>query len=571
MGSLHPVLPMLIGSLLLPFLGHRLRGVVLVAAPIVGLVNLLGLELGRTMELPFAGYDLDVLRYDALARLFGILFHIAALVGAVYALHVKDRLQHLTGLAYAASAVGAVMAGDLFTLFLFWELLAVTSVFQVWAPGTAEARRAGGRYLLAHISSGLLLLFGAALLYTDTGSFAFGAMELDSMATWLIFLAFGIKVGFPIFHHWIVDAYPTSTAAGTLFLSAFTTKTAVYCFARGFRGEETLVYVGAVMCLFPIFYAVIENDLRRVLSYSMVNQIGFMVVGIGLGTDLAFNGAVAHAFADVIFKGLLFMSMGAVYHRLGTTKGTELGGLYKSMPQTMGLCLVGAASISAIPGFSAFVTKSMIMVAAAELDMTWLWMILLFASAGVLEHAGIKIPYFAFFAHDSGKRPKEAPLNMRVAMAISAVLCLVIGCFYKPFYELLPTMPTLADGVSPYKPYTFTHVVTQVQLLVFAAAAVFGMMLMKKYPAEIPSVNVDADVIWRKGIRGLWTKLLGPLFQKASDAEERFLAWVPRQAVVVFGQRIPRMALFQEWAAGSIVALVNLLLAAYLALQFLAA
>lgn len=569
MGSMHPALPMLIGSLLLPFLGQRLRQIALVALPAWGLVNILGFELGDTATWTFAGYELHVLRYDALARLFGILFHIAALVGAIYALHVKDRMQHFTGIAYAASAVGAVMAGDLFTLFLFWELLAVTSVFQVYAPGTAESRRAGGRYLLAHISSGLLLLFGTALLYMQTGSFAFEAMTLDSSATWMIFGAFGIKVGFPILHHWIVDAYPASNAAGTLFLSAFTTKTAVYCLARGFAGAEELIYIGAVMCLFPIFYAVIENDLRRVLSYSMINQIGFMVVGIGIGTPLAINGAVAHAFADVIFKGLLFMSMGAVHHRVGTTKGTELGGLYKSMPQTTFFCLVGAASISAVPMFSAFVTKSMIMVAAAELDMTWLWLILLFASAGVLEHAGIKIPYFAFFAHDSGKRPKEAPLNMRVAMAISSVLCVLIGCFPLVFYKLLPSMPALADG-SAYHAYSFTHVVTQIQLLMFAAAAVFGMMLLKKYPAEVPSVNVDADVLWRKGLAGLWRKVLGPIFQAASNVEEAFLGWLPKQAVVVFGKRMPRLAIFQEWAAGSIVALITLMLAAYLALQYLA-
>lgn len=571
MGSVHPALPMLLGSLLLPFLGPRLRKPLLVALPLLGLVNLAlhpFVEGGSVdVFVTFAGIELHVLRYDALARLFAVLFHVAALVGAIYVLHVKDRWQHVTGIAYAGSAVGTVLAGDLFTLFLCWELLAVTSVFQIWARGTTESRHSGIRYLLAHVLSGLLLLLGAAFFFREHGHFAFDAMTLDSTATWLIFLAFGIKVGFPVAHTWIVDAYPASTSTAPLFLSAFSTKASVYCLARGFAGTELLIFIGASMCIFPIFYAVIENDLRRVLSYSMINQIGFMVVGIGIGTSLAINGAVGHVFAHVIYKGLLFMSMGAVHYRLGTTKGTELGGLYKTMPWTTLFCIIGAASISAVPLFSAFITKSMILVAAAEQDLTWVWLVLLFASAGVLEHAGIKVPYFAFFAHDSGKRPKEAPLNMRVAMGISSVICIAIGVFPALIYALLPSEPLLADGTH-YHAWSLTHVVTQLQLLVFAALGVFGLMLLRKYPAEVPAVNVDADVLWRKGVVGLWRRLLGPLFQALSDAKERALAWLPRQAVTVFGERIPRMALFQEWAAGSIVALVTVFLAAYLALQF---
>jgi multicomponent Na+:H+ antiporter subunit D len=572
---MHPALPLLIGALILPFLTQRLRCVALVVLPAFGLLNVIAL--GRTdealiaSEMNFAGYVLDILHVDKLSLMFGYLFHIAALIGGIYAMHLKDRMQHFTGVAYAGSAVAAVFAGDLLTLFLAWELLAVTSVFLVWAGKGVEGRKAGGRYLLAHIMSGLLLLIGTALLVVETGVVpTFEHMELDSMATWLIFLAFGIKVGFPIFHTWLVDAYPASSASGTLFLSAFTTKTAVYCLARGFAGEDMLIYIGAVMCLFPIFYAVIENDLRRVLSYSMINQIGFMVVGIGIGTTLSVNGAVAHAFADVIFKGLLFMAMGAVYLRVGSTKGTELGGLYKSMPWTTGFCLVGAASISALPLFSGFVTKSMIMFAAATyqpMDLTWLWFILLFASAGVLEHAGIKIPYFAFFAHDSGKRPKEAPMGMRVAMGISSVLCILIGCFPQTFYQLLPGDQLGLEGKFEYAPYTLTHIVTQMQLLFFAAAAVFGMMLLKKYPAEVPSVNVDTDVIWRKVLPGIWKRGLHPIFLAVSAIEERFLAWAPAQAVRTFGHGLPRLAIFKEWPQGSIILLITIVLCAYLGLE----
>jgi multicomponent Na+:H+ antiporter subunit D len=252
-----------------------------------------------------------------------------------------------------------------------------------------------------------------------------------------------------------------------------------------------LVPIGAVMTAFPIFYAVIENDLRRVLAYSLNNQLGFMVVGIGIGTELALNGAVAHAFADIVFKALLFMSMGAVLFRVGTVKGSELGGLYKSMPWTTGFCMIGAASISAFPLFSGFVTKSMVIAAAMEQDRLWLWLVLLFASAGVFHHAGIKIPYFAFFAHDSGKRCKEAPLNMLVAMALAAALCIAIGSLPGIFYDLLPFR-------AEFRPYTPDHVSAQLQLLFWSALAFTLLIRTGIYPPELLSTNVDFDWFYRR-------------------------------------------------------------------------
>jgi multicomponent Na+:H+ antiporter subunit D len=324
----------------------------------------------------------------------------------------------------------------------------------VWARGGQRALDSGTRYLLLHISSGLLLLAGAAFHYLETGSLAFDHIGLDSNYTWLILLAIGIKCAFPLFHTWLVDAYPEATPTGTVFLSAFTTKAAIYALARGFAGEEVLIAIGAVMTMFPIFFAVIENDLRRVLGYSMINQIGFMVVGIGLGPGMGVNGAVAHAFNDVIFKGLLFMSMGAVLYRTGRINGSELGGLYKSMPWTCMCCIIGASSISAFPLFSGFISKSMVMQAASNGGYVIVWLALLFASAGVFHHAGIKIPFFAFYSHDSGIRCKEAPLNMRIAMTIAAVLCVFIGSNPSFLYSLLP-YPV------DYQPYTTTHVVLQ--------------------------------------------------------------------------------------------------------------
>ena len=424
--SVPPFLVFFVGALLVPFLrdAPRLRAVWLVLIPVVGALNVWGLQEGFELQVQLLGYTLTPVRADRLSLLFGYLFHLGAFIAIIYSLHLKKgdspTVQHTSAVVYAGSALGAVFAGDFITLFVFWELLAISSVFLIWTRRTPAAISAGMRYLLVHVVSGVTLLAGAMVHAHQTGSLDFGPMGLEGLAAWLVFLAVGVKAAFPLAHSWLIDAYPEGTPTGTVFLSAFTTKVAVYALARGFAGEEVLIYIGAFMACFPIFYAVIENDLRRTLSYSMMNQIGFMVCGIGIGTTLAVNGAVAHAFNDVLFKGLLFMSMGAVMYMTGKTKASELGGLYKTMPVTTVLCVIGALSISAVPLFNAFVSKSMIMSALLYEHHYWIWPVMLFASAGVVEHAGIKIPYFAFFAHDSGIRTREPPRNMLVAMGIGA-------------------------------------------------------------------------------------------------------------------------------------------------------
>ncbi|MDT0594767.1 Na(+)/H(+) antiporter subunit D [Glaciecola petra] len=436
-------------------------------------------------------FQLEIVKVDKLSLLFAYLFHIACFLCLIYALHLKDKIQIVAGLAYAGSAVGAVFAGDFLTLFIFWELLALTSAFLVFARRTEASQRAGIRYLMMQILSGVALLIATIMYYQNTGSISIDFIGLGSTASYFFLFAFGVKAAFPFLHTWLTDAYPEATPVGTVFLSAFTTKVAVYMLARTFPGEDMLVYIGAAMTCFPIFYAVIENDLRKVLAYSLINQLGFMVCGIGIGTALALNGAVAHAFNDVIFKGLLFMTMGAVLTRVGHVNGSDLGGLHKTMPKTTLFCIIGAASISAFPLFSGFVSKSMVMAAMIEAGHEYLWLMLLFASAGVFHHAGIKIPFFAFFAHDSGLRPKEAPTNMLVAMGIASVLCILIGSYPHVLYQLLP-------WDNSYQPYDLTHTLTQLQLLFFSALAFVWLNKMGLYPPELKSVNLDFEWFYRK-------------------------------------------------------------------------
>ncbi len=489
--SFPPFLLFYIGAFALVFLRGAVASAVTIFIPVLSFVVLLYWPHGEFFNYSLMGMDLVLVKIDKLSLLFAYLFHLAALIGGIYALHVKDKVQQIASLAYVGSGIGAVFAGDWISLFIFWELLALTSVFLIWASRTPSSYQSGMRYLVVQVLSGVLLFAGALLLIHQTGSVEQGVLELNSLSAWLIFIAIGIKCGFPFLHSWITDAYPESTPTGTVFLCALTTKVAVYALARNFAGEELLITIGLVMACFPIFYAVIENDLRRVLAYSMINQIGFMVCGIGIGTEMAINGAVAHAFNDVIFKGLLMMSMGAVLYRVGHVNGSHLGGLYKSMPKTTVLCIVGAASISAFPLFSGFVSKSIIMLEMLEAGHTVGWLLLLFAAAGVFHHAGIKIPFFAFFAHDSGLSVKEAPINMVVAMGIGASLCILIGSYPSILYSLLP-FPM------DYSPYDVTHVLTQLQLLFFSALAFVWLNMKGLYPPELPSVNIDADWLYRR-------------------------------------------------------------------------
>ncbi len=561
--SVPPAFVFFAGALLAPLLPARLRPAWTLAVPVLGGLALLGAASGGgALELAIFDLRLSLLRIDSLSLLFGILFHLAAFIGVVFALHVRDPLQQAAALLYAGAALGAVFAGDLISLFIFWEGATLGSVLLILARRTERATRASLRYFIFHLISGLFLLAGAITVIGETGSSAFGPIGIDSMGGVLIFIAFGIKCGFPLLHSWLTDAYPESTPTGMIFLSAFTTKLAVYALARGYAGTEVLIYIGATMVTFPIFHAVIENDLRRTLIYSTIGQIGFMVVGIGIGTALALNGAVAHAFNDVIFKGLLLMAMGAVMHQTGKIDGSALGGLYKSMPQTTGFCIVGAASISALPLFSGFVSKSMIMAAAAEEGLWIVWILLLFAAAGVLHYAGIKVPYFAFFAQDSGIRTREAPLNMRIAMGIAALLCVAIGSYPAWLFSILPYPAT-------YEPYTGSHVLAHIQLLLFSALAFILLKIAGIYPPPLRSVNLDSDWFYRRLLPAAYRHMERAGATLFGAVAARFVRTADTLFVLAAGRHGPEGVLSRTWQTGAIALWIVVLLGVCLVIYYL--
>ena len=575
MSSLAPGLILCLGGLLIPLLRGNVQRALALALPILSFANLVGwgftgIESGISHQFEVMGYTLVMARVDKLSLIFGYIFHIAAFLSVIYSLHVDDAKQMASGTIYAGAGIGAVFSGDLISLFIFWEITAFTSVFLIWAANNERANKAAIRYLVVQVASGVLLLAGAILHYQSTGSLAFGGLDqvgaftehIGQAGVQLILLSFAIKCAFPFLHNWLQDAYPKATATGTVFLSAFTTKLAVYTLIRGFAGFEPLIYVGVVMTLFPIFFAVIENDLRKVLAYSLNNQLGFMVVAVGVGSEMAINGACAHAFAHILYKALLFMSMGAVLHRVGTTKASQLGGLYRSMPVTAICCIIGAASISAFPLTSGFISKALTLQGVIDAGHAWIWGGLLIASAGVMEHSGIKIPFFAFFGHDSGIRCERAPLNMQIAMVITAALCIVIGCMPGHLYALLPY-------ATDYKPYTGAHIVTQFQLLLFAMLAFVILMKYWGYPDEEEAENLDTDWLYRRAFPALWRQGVTAVRSARTIVVTNALAGISGVLSGVQRHHGPGGLLAKTWTAGTMVMLGKIALAGYLVLYLL--
>ncbi len=485
---LHPGLLLVAAGVALAPLRGSARAALTLLAPAAAIALVLALPEGVLWKGSFLGYPIVPFAVDRLSRLFALVFSIMAFGGGLFALKQASRVELPAAFVYAGSAIGVTLAGDLLTVFVFWELMAVGSTLVIWSAGTKDSYRASMRYAMIHLFGGVVLMAGVVAHVAATGSTAFERFALDSPAHWLILAGFLVNAGAPPFSAWLPDAYPEASWSGTVFLSAFTTKTAVYVLLRGFPGTELLVFVGLIMVFYGIVYALLENDMRRILAYSIVNQVGFMLVGIGIGTQMALNGAAAHAFTHILYKALLLMSAGSVLYETGRRKCTDLGGLFRTMPLTMVCGTIGALSISSFPLTSGFVSKSMVAQAALDGHLEVVWLLLAAASAGVFLHAGIKFPWFVFFQRDSGLRPPDPPWTQRLAMLLFAALCIGLGVFYEPLYHLLP-FP--AD----YVPYTGAHVVAMLQLLLFSGLAFFVMLPLLK---RTLTITLDTDWFYRR-------------------------------------------------------------------------
>ena len=491
---IHPTTWFLMGAVLLPLLNNKekLKKTVLIGIPLIAfaLIHWLPDSFG---QVSYLGFDLVFGRVDQLTRVFLHVFTIMAIIGCIYGLHVKETGQHVAAFLYVGGSLGVTLCGDYLTLFIFWEMMAFASTFLVWYRKKRRSIEAGFRYLLVHTAGGLVLLAGIFLRYQNIHDLSFVQIATNgaTFADYLIMIGFMLNAAVPPIHAWLPDAYPEASVTGAVFMCAFTTKTAVYVLARGFPGFEALAIMGAIMTVYGVGYAAIENDARRILAYHIVSQVGYMVCGVGIGTAMAVNGAVSHAYAHIIYKALLFMGAGAVLEMTGISKLNELGGLYRRMPLAMIFTVIGGISISGFPLTSGFVSKSMIIAAAGESHRIGLLLMMTLAAVGTFLSVGIKLPYFIWFGKDSGVEAKDAPWNMNLAMGIAAFLCFFIGIYPEYLYKMLPFPVN-------YHPYTSYHLAETMQLLGFTG---LGFFIMVKKLKPKPKINLDLDWFYRKGAR----------------------------------------------------------------------
>jgi multicomponent Na+:H+ antiporter subunit D len=553
-----PALILLIGAFLVAIVQPALRPIIALGAPLATLYAIWQVPDGILLSATFLGYEVQLIEGGPLRRLFATVFAIMAFGGALFSFKQAKWYELAAAMAYASGAIGVSFAGDMIVMFVFWELMALFSVVVVWSGGTFGSKRAGIRYIIMHLLGGIILKIGIEGIMVHTGSVEIRPLALDNFDTWMVFIGILINAAAPPVSAWLADAYPESSPTGSVFLSAFTTKTAVLALILLFPGQPLLIWIGLWMVFYGIIYALLENDIRRILSYSIINQVGFMVVAVGIGTELALNGAAAHAFAHIFYKALLFMSAGAVIYQTGKNKCTELGGLYQSMPVTTICGIIGALSISSFPLTSGFISKGLTTVAAAEAHLGVVWFLLAAASAGVFLHAGIKFPWFVFFQKDSGLRPKDPPWNMQAAMVLMSVLCIGLGIFPELLYRLLPYPVTVA-------PYTADHVITMLQLLLFAGLAFFVMLPMMK---RTLTISLDLDWFWRvawvsvfrvlegamNGVRQLLGAGAQGLLKRCSDELMRYHG---AQGVLA-----------RAWPTGSMLLWVAILLAVFMIARY---
>ena len=561
-----PALIMVLGALLIGPTRGWARSAVVLLAPLLTLWAVWQVGDGVQGTMKFMSYYIEPVEGSALRRLFATVFALMAFVGGLYAFRTARWYELAAAFAYAAGAIGVCFAGDLITLFLYWELMALFSTVIVWCGGSPAARAAGIRYACMHLLGGVILKVGIEGVVVATGSIDIQPMRAVDFSTWMILIGILINAAAPPVSSWLADAYPESSPTGSVFLSAFTTKTAVLALLLLFPGEEVLIPVGLFMVMYGIIYALLENDARRILAYSIVNQVGFMVTAVGIGTEMALNGAAAHAFAHIIYKALLFMSAGVVVYRTGKNLCTDLGGLYRTMPLTTICGIIGALAISGFPLTSGFTTKSLIPAAAAASDLVWVYMILVAASAGVFLHAGIKFPWFVFFQRDSGMRPKDAPWNMAAAMVVMAALCILLGIFPQLIYALLP-YPV------DFQPYSASKVLFTLQLLLFSGLAFFVLLPLMK---RTETISLDLDWLWRRAGPRAWRlflAVLSMLQQREQAAAERLRARLSRMTVRYLGQphthdSQERGLFARSWPIGTTAFLIAALLSAYVLVSY---
>jgi len=509
---IHPALFFFVAALLAAVLPSRFRRAVQLAVPILAFIFLRNLIQVPQANLFFLGFTFRLVYIDQLSLLFSYTFLVFGFLANLYALHSEKKEIHIASNLYVGSSIGAILAGDLITLFIFWEIMALTSAVLIWNRQRSSSLGALFRYLLVHLTGGLFFFMGILLRLQENNSLMISGMGLD-LAGWMFFIGFCVNAAVPPVHAWMADAYPEGTPSGSVYLSCFTSKVAVYVFARVFLGEDLLIYLGAIAAVYGVIYALMENDIRRLLSYHIICQVGYMLIGIGIGGHLGLNAGVGHAIGNILFKGLLFMATGAMIHMTGYSKLSDLGGLAKKSTWLVIFYMVGALAISGAPLLNGYVTKTLLVQAAGQAHYGWLELVMLAVAIGTFMSIALKLAYFAFWTRKTPPSLKQ-PIasNMYLAMGLTSALCILLGVYPKLLFDLLPYP-------HHYHVFDITHVLQTFELLI---GTLVGFMLIRKYLHTKDVISLDTDWLYRKGASFFIKRICNPTRQLQENIQDRW-------------------------------------------------
>ena len=419
--------------------------------------NLSGVELRdfailRSLEnIGLASFSFTAHPYARMA-VFGFLF--VGALALLYGLQVADPAEQALSLIAIASAVGVGFSANLITLFIFWEILTFSVAILILLKLTPQALRMGYRFMIFHVLGGLLLLLGIIQQSAATGSFA-----IMPPATGLIYfgLAVAFKAAFLPFHVWVIWGYPTASFPVSVVLAGLTTKVGVYALSRFLPPHEFIILMGASMAVFGMVCALMQKDLRRLLSYHVISQVGYMVAGVGVGTAAGIDGGLLHVVNSALYKAPLFMSAGAVLFAAGTEnlhdlqrhkEGEETTPLWKNMPVAALGAVVGALAISGVPPFNGYVSKYLLKTALDGVVVAE-WM-LMFAGVGTVVSL-CNLVYFGFIKARIHPQ-RKIPVTMKAGIMLASAFCLILGIWPQLMGGILPFGSKLAvysaQGVS---------------------------------------------------------------------------------------------------------------------------
>ena len=442
---LHPATAFVILGLILPFLKGRFWRYLLFIPPALAIFLSLQMHVGRYWEVDYVGQVLVLGRVDHLSLPFIILFAFMTFICTVFSFHVREKAQHVAGLFFMAGAFGSVLAGDYWTLYIFWQGMTVSSSFLIWLNRKPDASKMGFWYMMLLLLSSVLLLAGILLRERVTGGFIFGPADANLMwhYDWLILGAFAINAAVIPFHAWMTQGLPKATIPGAVLLSIFGIKTAIYAMARCFVGLDLLIVLGVIMALYGAVYAIFSNNIRRILAYLMVAQGGLMIAGIGMDSKMALDGAISLAYAHTVYNALLVMTMGSVMYTTHEETLGQLGHLFRKLPVVAALTLIGIPALCAVPFFSGFTGISLIFEEALKLNspMPGVVLVLLLGLAmAVMIMAGVRLPFYVFWSENTrnGEPLRPLPKSMVVAMGLAGAFCLVQGVFPEVINRHLP-------------------------------------------------------------------------------------------------------------------------------------